>query len=65
MVVTWIFRAGYIIPLAFLVACVGGLYKVFAKMPDTRYNNDRGWIAFGLIWEVILIAVVAVKLIAG
>lgn len=59
----FIFKAVGIILIVFLVLCIGNLYKVFEKLPVK--GNDRGWVAFGLLAEIIIIIELAIKIITG
>ena len=58
-------RGLILISILFLMVTISGLYKVFEKMPDNRFSNDKSWVAFGILWEAILIFILAVKLITG
>lgn len=63
MIGIWLFKAGVIILILLLTLCIGGLYKVFERTPDK--DNGKGYIAFGIIFEVILLIILAIKIITG
>ena len=65
MIVAWIFKGVQLIFIIFLAWLVAGLYKVFSKMPDNRFSNDKGYVAFGMMAEVILMLILAVRVITG
>ena len=65
MVLMWISKGVMLICILLLVLCISGLYKVFEKTPDNRFSNDKSWVAFGVLWEIILIFILAIKLIIG
>ena len=59
----YVLKAIGVLAIIFLVVCGINLYKVFDRMPDIE--NDRGYVAFGLLAEVVLVLLIAVKLVIG
>ena len=63
--VAYIYKGIGILLIVLLVLFMGGLSRVFEKTPSNRENDDKGYIAFGILSEAILIIVIAIKIITG
>ena len=64
MVWTYILKALLILVLIFLVGCISKLYRVFTNVNEVvGVKNAKGWIAWGLIAEAIIIGLTIVKII--
>ena len=64
MVWTYILKALLILALLLVVACMYNLYRVLLNVNEVvGVKNAKGWIAWGLIAEVILFVLVVVKII--
>ena len=59
----YILKALGVLAIIFLAWCVISLYKVFRDMPDI--DNNKGFVAWGMLAEVALILLIAVKLVIG
>lgn len=59
----YVFKALGILAILFLAGCVINLYKVFRDMPDI--DNNKGFVAFGMLAEIVLILLIASKLVIG
>lgn len=63
MVWTYILKALLILVLILLVVFISKLYRVFTNVNEVvGVKNAKGWIAWGLIAEVILIVLAIVKI---
>lgn len=69
MILTYLFKAVVIILILFLALCVSNLYKVFNKVTAVEdyweIKNASGWVAFGMLWEVVFMVILAIKIIVG
>lgn len=69
MILTYLLKAVAIILILFLALCVSNLYKVFCKVSEVEdywgIKNASGWVAFGMLWEVVFMVILAIKIIVG
>lgn len=63
MLIPLLAKAVGIIVIIFLVLCIVGLYKVFELLEGLE--DARGYIALGILAEVLLIVITAIKIITG
>ena len=64
MIWTYILKALGIIAIVWLVICLGKLAKVFVEVrDDCDEENAGGWVAFGMLSEIALIVIIAIKII--
>ena len=64
MIWTYIIKALLLLVLLLVVACIYNLYRVLLNVNEVvGVKNAKGWIAWGLIAEVILFVLVVVKII--
>lgn len=59
----YILKALGILAILFLAWCVINLCRVFQDMPDIE--NNKGYVALGILAEIILIIMIAIKLVIG
>ena len=69
MILTYLFKAVVIILILFLALCVSNLYKIFNEITDAEdyweVKNASGWVAVGMLWEVVFMVILAIKIIVG
>lgn len=69
MILTYLVKVVALICILFLALCVSNLFKVFDKVTavegywEIKYAS--GWVAFGMLCEVVLMVILAVKVIVG
>lgn len=63
MLVTFLLKALGIAFIIVLVIAIGGLYKIFENTPD--YGNNKSFLAYGVISEIVLIVLIAFRVITG
>lgn len=59
----YILKSLGVLAIIILVGCVISLYKVFYTIPDA--GSDKGSVALGIIAEIVLIVLIAVKIVSG
>lgn len=69
MILTYLVKVVALICILFLALCVSNLYKIFNEITDAEdyweVKNASGWVAFGMLWEVVFMVILAIKIIVG
>ena len=61
MVFSIIAKSIGLIAIVLLIICIGALYKAFER----AQQNDKASIAWGILFEIILLVAIAIRIIMG